>query len=896
MRQGFNVRPPVGREAVLEAVTDSLLRPGGHGAVVVADAGTGKSLLATAVAAKLKDRMDMHRIHTSSSLSAVPYGALAPLISDLDPRETDSPLAVMRSLMGRLFPDARYESATAPLLIVDDAESLDEASGDLVMQLVTSGRLRVLLLTRRIAGLPAGLSNLVWEGALSRHDLPPLTEAQVHELCVQVLDGPVLTSTSTDIARVSGGNPMLVLALLSESVRAESLVFRNGVWLLHEQMLPPEGRLGDLLRAQLSGLSAGERDALEIIALAEPLPAAAAFSLGLHRAVDSLTEAKLVDISGDPVRLLRLKHPLYGDVVRRLVPAARSARLRRRLLTVSDPGTEQGENLLRWVSWSLDCGADVPDSSLVAAAYRANNLFDSALAFRLATAVKDPAYAMAARVQAARARFQDGKPEAARELILGVSAAAADLTTLKMAVLIRVELIRLQPTDDGGLSAVAADWLAGVDRIEESAGENPDSELAADILSSRRGGRLLDLTGRIAEGRFGSAEEELRTILAAGLRAHDDEAVLIAKILLAEILTESGRLQAAYGLSHDALTLLDRGGHRFMAYYQFVLYRHLRVLVWLGKWKEISATIQVGVSGVFGALVHVAGAVDLTEAVMHLRTNDAKAALDRLTASVEGLRTSDSQGLLTLSMGLGAFIAASNGQPVLAEELLADAASCKPRGAATTRLLARGYEAAARMLLQPERQPGITLSELAEEAENAGFVSVELELRFLSLSLGDIEGLNRLQKIAEDFEGPQGSVLGRFARAVLDDDADELLLMGSDPVEPGWERLADPCIAAAQRIAKAKGDHALLQRVQRVLGKQRGGTGSGTKAGVPLLTRRERDVAALVMQGYRNAEIAERLFLSVRTVEGHIYRTFEKLGISKREELKQELLTRDASA
>ena len=60
--------------------------------------------------------------------------------------------------------------------------------------------------------------------------------------------------------------------------------------------------------------------------------------------------------------------------------------------------------------------------------------------------------------------------------------------------------------------------------------------------------------------------------------------------------------------------------------------------------------------------------------------------------------------------------------------------------------------------------------------------------------------------------------------------------------------------------------------------------------GGPLLTRRERDVASLVMQGYRNAEIAERLSLSVRTVEGHIYRTFEKLGISKRDELKSELL------
>ncbi len=874
----------------------SLRRPGGYGAVVVADAGTGKSSLATAVAGKLKDRVNVHRIHTSSSLSTVPYGALAPFISDLDPRETDSPLAVMRSLMGRLFPDGRYESSAAPLLIVDDADALDEASGELVMQLVTSGRIRILLLTRRIAGLPAGLSNLVWEGALSRHDLPPLTESQVHELCVQVLDGPVLTSTSKDIARVSGGNPMLVLALLSETVRAGSLVFRHGVWLLHEQMLPPEGRLGDLLRAQLSALSTAERDALEIIALAEPLPAAAVFSLGLHREIDSLTEAKLVVVSGDPAQLLRLKHPLYGDIVRVLVPAARSARLRRRLLSVFDPGSANGENLLRWTAWSMDCGAEVPDSHLVAAAYRANNLFDSASAFRLASAVKDPAYAMAARVQAARARYQEGKADAARELIAGVTDAAEDLTTLKMAVLIRVELHRLQEMEEGGLTAIAVDWLAGVDRIERAAGENPDSELTADISSSRRGGRLLALTGRVGEGRFESAEDELRTILAAGLEANDDEAILISKTLLAEILVETGRARAAYSLSLDALTLLDRGGHRFMAYYQFVLYRHLLVLIWLGKWDEVHSTIQVGVSGIFGALVHVAGVVDLTEAIMLLRTNNPEAALARLVGAVEGLRTSDSEGLLTLTSALGAFVAAASGQSILAEELLADAASRQPRGTATHRLMARGYESAARSILSQEQQTEETLSQLADEAENAGFVSIELELRYLALSQGDLGGLNRLRKIAEDFEGPQAAVLGRFARAILDEDAEDLLLMGSEPVEPGWERLAGQCTAAAHRFAKASGDHALLLRVQRALSKQKGGAGPKTKPGIPLLTRRERDVAALVMQGYRNAEIAERLFLSVRTVEGHIYRTFEKLGISKREELKHELLARDGSA
>lgn len=892
MKQDFGERPLVGRGAVLDAVMSSILRPGGYGAVVVADAGMGKSALASAVAAKVNGRFPVHRIHTSSSLAHVPFGSLAPLISDLAPGDADSPFAVMRSLLLRLFPDGNERSPLdAPLLIVDDADCLDEAGADLLVQLVAASRIRLLLLARRIADVPAAVSNLVWEGSLSRHELFPLTEDQVHELCVQVLGGPVLTSTSSDLARVSGGNPMLVLALLSETVRVDSLVFRHGVWLLHEQMHPPEGRLGDLLRAQLWGLTEEERDALEIIALAEPLPAAAAFELGLHRAVDSLTEAKLVTISAEPARLLRPLHPLYGDVVRQLVPAARSARLRRRLLTVSAPIRESSDNLLRLVTWSLDCGADVPDSALVAAAYRANNHFDSSAALRLAAAVKGPKQVMAARVQAARAWLQDGNLEMAHELISGVTDDAADLTTLKMAVLIRVELARRNRSGTGGLSAISADWLAGVDRIEAAAGENPGEELIADIVSSRRGGRLLALVGMVSGGSFSPAEEELRYLLEDARQAGDDEATLIAGTLLAEILTETGRARSAYTISLEALRILDAGGQRFLSYYQFVLQRHLTALLCLGEWEEVQAVAQRGIAGVFGGIVHVAGAVEFSLAVMHLRKNDPAAGLTHLLAAVEGLRTSDSEGILELVLALAAVVAAMEGQMPAAEELLADGAALPSRGPASYRVLANGYRAAARSLILMEREPSKTLREFAEQAEEAGFMAVELELRYLAVTLGDFDGLNRLLKITEEFEGPQAPILNRFARAVMDEDIDELLSCASTG-EPEWERLAQQCAEEALRLAKAGGDRALLQRVQRTLGKQDGGlpAGRNSTAGLPVLTRRERDVASLVMQGYRNAEIAERLFLSVRTVEGHIYRTFEKLGISKREELKQELL------
>ena len=48
---------------------------------------------------------------------------------------------------------------------------------------------------------------------------------------------------------------------------------------------------------------------------------------------------------------------------------------------------------------------------------------------------------------------------------------------------------------------------------------------------------------------------------------------------------------------------------------------------------------------------------------------------------------------------------------------------------------------------------------------------------------------------------------------------------------------------------------------------------------------RESEIVVLAADGLSDAEIAERLVLSVRTVESHVYRAMHKLGISDRREL-----------
>jgi two-component system response regulator NreC len=70
--------------------------------------------------------------------------------------------------------------------------------------------------------------------------------------------------------------------------------------------------------------------------------------------------------------------------------------------------------------------------------------------------------------------------------------------------------------------------------------------------------------------------------------------------------------------------------------------------------------------------------------------------------------------------------------------------------------------------------------------------------------------------------------------------------------------------------------------MQKVLGGAAGNTG---QSGVAALSEREQEVLALLARGHTNQQIADKLFLSVKTIETYRSRIGEKLGVRDRAQL-----------
>jgi DNA-binding CsgD family transcriptional regulator len=159
-----------------------------------------------------------------------------------------------------------------------------------------------------------------------------------------------------------------------------------------------------------------------------------------------------------------------------------------------------------------------------------------------------------------------------------------------------------------------------------------------------------------------------------------------------------------------------------------------------------------------------------------------------------------------------------------------------------------------------------------------------------AVRFGDRSCATQLEELARTLTTSFAEAVADHARGLVNHDGDLLDSAAARFTDLGALALA------ADAMAQAADEHARTgQRGKEVESSTRAywlacqcglRTPAVDGAARPLpFSGREREIAMLVAAGLSNRQIADRLVVSVRTVEGHLYRIFAKLDINSRDQL-----------
>lgn len=863
------------------------LQGGSHVAVfVLGDSGMGKSRLIEAVVAELGAGVTPVPIHGSASLTKVPYGVLGPFIVGLPVQEATSQLAVLRTLWAHLEEQKRATQKPL-LLVVDDAHDLDEATAGILAELAAAGWAKLLVGAAARPGLPEPLLQLWFEGIAERHDLRPLTLPQTTEMLEGELGSQVLPNVAEILWEASGGNPMLLNGLLDDARNDGTLLRRNGVWLFTRHLNSHGERLTDVVRRQLLLRSPEERQALNLVALAEPVARDLIESVTGEEAVGSLIDSELIRVTDRATGELRLWHTVYGDTLRNLISPARSLQLRQSLLRKMDSEPTSAEGLLRHVSWSIECGAEVEDRQLLRAAVLASRLYEDELARRAAVLVKDPELQMAARAVIARTRYNASDYVAARDILDADFGKGNSIPGLLAGSLLWAAVMTALGHTPAEIMTRAQVLQRAAERL--AAGRPDDAEAIMRATKERLAtmeAMVLALSGEYAAAPA-TAEAGGATLPAANALEKVFRLCLDAERLLAGgkglgALAVMSRAIEAAGADHDELYFLT----------DFLVVRSAAAAIHSGDWHGAETLLTSFVAGSGPSLISFGGGVHAAHGIILLYQGKAAQALNTLSAALEALRLTDPQQLFALTAAMAFAAAAEVGAQAKAELLLADyeaAPAALPRYMHSLAGMAVVYGKA-----RLGNYPGAIaeLKRLGHPDPDMDTPGLELDALAFCLELGDTDSAPRLLELRDGLEGPRPAAICAYAAAIsTDSPADHLEAAKTCEAAELWTFAALAYDAAAHAY-RAAGD-TLRERMANSQRKRcldraddlPGEDAARSDDSLGILTRRERDIVALAVRGLTDRQIAAELQVSVRTVEGHLYRSYAKLNVKGREEL-----------
>ncbi|GAA2177747.1 LuxR family transcriptional regulator [Arthrobacter parietis] len=879
----------IGREDLVEEIASVLSGSQYLGAILVGEAGVGKTALARTVARELDGSVAVLPISASPSLRKVPFGALSPYLHSLSINDVGSSVAVYRSIMAHLESSSNGQKKKMPLFLVDDSHELDDNTSVLLSQLIAGRRARVLALARTAPNPSSEFGSLHQDGLLRRYHVRPLGAPEVHELCRRELGGDVLSSVSATLAQTSGGNPMFLLALLRQGKRSGYLGVRNKVWRLVGPAPPLDVSLVDLIKVRFRRRTPEELSVLETLALAEPMPLDALVHCTDRPAVTALQEDGLIAVEGGRDRLVTLSHPLYGEVIRQDVPAGRSLAIRRKVLEVLDHDSSTADGFLRFVAWGLDCGLPPDDKTLLRAAVVANRLHDAEFALRAARAVHEPKLRGNALVEIARAQTTRGNLPYARQIVDEVLDQCESFTLAKEASLLSVALRVRGSNAAERIREDVARWKRITDRIASEMEPPDDPQVAIGLGVSANGHRILESFALNYEGRFQESEKILREVLADPYCS--DEVRLAALSLLGEALGSMGKAVEGTQATGEALQIIAAHGHKFVGHSEFVITRHFVSMAHAGLWDEIEELLDTLVRSKASGPSSFTGITELSEGLIALRKGLMGSARTALILGVEGLRESDSNQLMPMALGLAAFACTMVGDTTRAKVYATEFEAGASIGTRQAQLLGKVHVVAANALFQGAARSIEELHVLAKQAATDGMTVLAAVAYELAGRLGDERCFEPLARLTESFEGPEGAVMTAMAKAAVQKDPNALIDAAELAQSSGYLLVAAECLGKAVRYLSQRGEEhksrTVQQKLNTIIGQLEGLQSPQFEAvrSTSKLTQRELDIARLAGQGYSNRDIAEAQGVSVRTVEGHLYRIFAKLGITSRDEL-----------
>jgi DNA-binding CsgD family transcriptional regulator len=839
--------------------------PAVSGIAIYGSAGVGKTRIAReALDGAASKGWEARWVVGTSCARGLPLGALA---SWTELAGSDS-LQLVCDVIHAL---TAADPATPVVVGVDDAHLLDELSMFVLQQIVQRRAAKVLLSIRSDELIPLGIRELWKLNPFDRLDLEPLSSDEVTTLLSAALNGSVDPQAAGGLWQLTRGNTLYLQHIVEQEIVDGRLTQQNGHWQWTGHPVVPHS-LVELIECHIGTLPSPVGAVVDALAVGEPIELAALQRITDADAVEEADTRGLIRLDYlDSGIEVRVAHPLYSEVRRNRAAPTRLRRLRG-LVAAELAAADNRDDMqvtVRRAALSLDSDLTPDAGLLVRAARGAICLADLPLAGRLAKAAEHAGGGPEAQFIRAHALSWLGRGPEAEEVLAEV--AVSELTDEEYARFTYLRASNLL-------------WaLAEPGRAQEVIDEGDAHITAAPARMS------IDAIRTVYW--FATDRPDLALLASKDLVIDDLPPIVGAETTwaLAAVYADAGRTSEAVAMAETGYAIATRCSDAPHMTFN-IADAHVGALVLVGRISdalEVAERARRRAADLPGAAGMLGPAVAGRSALGAGRLDTACSLLDQASRALSATGH---------AMGWGFRYSIPRATALAMRGLVDEAEAAlealnavrRPfRLLAYERSLARAWVAAG----QGAVSEAIDIVRSAAEIAGAiGRFAAEVVCLQTATQFGDRSCEPRLRELEAIVEGPRVGLAAQFAAAMRDEDTADL-----EEVSAGFEALGDD-LAALDAAAQA----AVSYRRQDLRGSALGcaaraaalaerceaDTPALEKARVPMpLTDREREIVMLVGQGLSNRDIADRLTLSVRTVEGHVYKAMTKTGTVSREEL-----------